>query len=141
MDFDAGLPILVASLVAVLLLSWSTLQRRWLESSACLYARRAAPGVIGPVIGPLQRTNAWLRTVALSSTFAAPTVMAFSGQLDAHGIANVYHGLLQIIAPLTSACFSAAVAWLLIVTPLAVHATHCRLLELFRASFQRREYW
>lgn len=137
MDFNAGLPILVASFVAVLLLTWLTLQRRWLERSARLYGRRSAVGVTRS----LERTNVWLRNVVLSSSFAAPSVMAFSGQLDAHGIANAFHGLLQIIAPFTSACFSAAVAWLLIITPLVVHATHCRLLELFRAPFERREYW
>lgn len=137
MDVEAGMPILVASLVAMLLLSWLSVQRRWLESSVRQYAKRPLAGITQPV----ERTNARVRWVAWAATVAAPMVMAFSGQLDAHGIADAFDGLLQVIAPLTSALFSAAVAWLLIASTLVVHSAHCRILELFRASRERRDYW
>ena len=137
MDFEAGLPILVASLVAVLLLTWLSIQRRWIERSIRHYNNKQMCGVTAP----LERTNARVRWVVISSTLAAPMVMAFSGQLDAHGVANVFNGALQVIAPFTSACFSAAVAWLLIASALVVHATHCRLLDLFRYPRERREFW
>ena len=82
-----------------------------------------------------------MRQVVFWSSLAAPSVMAFSGQLDEHGVAQAFDGALQIIAPFTSACFSAAVAWLIIVSALVVHASHLRLLELFRCPRQRKEFW
>jgi hypothetical protein len=67
--------------------------------------------------------------------------MAFSGQLDAHGIAHVYNDALQIIAPFTSACFSAAVACLLVMSPRVVLRAHAYLLALFPGARDRREFW
>lgn len=137
MDFSAGLPILGASLAAMLLLSWLTLQRRWLEGCARLYVQKPPP----EFAARLSRNSARLRKLALAATCAAPAVMMFRGQLAAHEISNLWHGLPGILAPLASACFAAAVMAFLIVTPLAVHATYCQLLELFRAPPERREYW
>ncbi len=88
----------------------------------------------------LERTYSRVRQVVLWSSLAAPSVMAFSGQLDEHGMAQAFNGALQIIAPFTSACFSAAVMWLIIVSALVVHASHLRLLELFRCPRQRKEF-
>jgi hypothetical protein len=71
----------------------------------------------------------------------APGVMAFSGQLDSHGIAHIYNDALQVIAPATSAFFSAMVAWLLITSPLVVHTSHMRLLGLFPRTRGHRDLW
>jgi hypothetical protein len=139
MDFEAGLPILVASLVAVILFTWLQLERRAIAHDLQIYA---GPGRQLPrVTAPVERTFGRVRKVVLWSSLAAPSVMAFSGQLDEHGIAQAFDGSLQIIAPFASACFSAAVAWLLIVSALVVHAAHCRMLELFRHSQVRKEFW
>jgi len=137
MDFAAGLPILVASLVAVVVLTWLSLERRGLESNLRAFAGQQAP----QVTARLDRTNFWVRKIVLISTVMAPLMMAFSGQLDEHGIANACNGLLQIIAPFTSACVSAAVAWSLVASALVVHAAHVQLLELFRCPRQRKEFW
>jgi len=137
MDFAAGLPILVASLVAVVVLTWLSLERRGLEGNLRAFAGQQAP----QVTARLDRTNFWVRKIVLISTVMAPLMMAFSGQLDEHGIANACNGLLQIIAPFTSACVSAAVAWSLVASALVVHAAHVQLLELFRCPRQRKEFW
>jgi hypothetical protein len=138
MDFFAGLPILVASLVAVMLFTWLNLERRMIEADLRRYPDSEGAGV---PIGALLRANARVRGVWLTSAVAAPLIMAFSGQLDDHGIAHILNDSLQIIAPLTSALFSAAVAWLLVASILLVHATHCRLLARLRCSRLRGEYW
>ncbi len=138
MDVDAGMPILGASIASILLSLWLIWQQHWIERCVRAYAaRRQAAGLTSS----LEHISVRVRWVAFSSAVAAPTIMAFSGQLDAYGIAHIYNNALQIIAPLTSACFAAAVAWLLIASPLVVHATHCRLLDLFRCSRLRREFW
>ncbi len=137
MDFEAGLPILVDSLIAVVLLSWLSSETQWMESSLLLYVRRQVPSVTDR----LKRLNERARTIAILSTLVAPGIMAFSGQLDAHGIAHIYNDALQIIAPTTSALFSAMVAWLLIISPRAVHKSHLHLLGLFPGTRERREFW
>jgi hypothetical protein len=137
MDFAAGLPSLVASLVAVVVLTWLSLERRGLESNLRAYAGQQVP----QVTARLDRTNSWVRKIVMVSTVTGPLMMAFSGQLDEHGIANACNGLLQIIAPFTSACVSAAVAWALVASALVVHAAHVQLLELFRCPHQRKEFW
>ncbi len=138
MDFEAGLPILVDSLIAVVLLSWLTSEVRWMEDNVLTYVRRQVP----QVTDQLKETNRRTRAVAVWATLVAPTIMAFSGQLDAHGVAHIYNDSLQIIAPFTSACFSAAVAWLLIRSPLDVHRSHRNLLGLFPRSRRRqRDFW
>ena len=138
MDFEAGLPILVDSLVAVLLLSWLSSEVKWMESNLLIYMRQQVP----QVTDPLKETNRRIRSLAMWATLVAPSVMAFSGQLDAHGIAHIYNDSLQVIAPFTSACFSAAVAWLLIRSPLVVHESHRSLLGLFpRARRRQRDLW
>jgi hypothetical protein len=138
MDFEAGLPILVASLIAVVLFTWLQLERRAIAKDLQIYAGRQYLPV---VTAPVERTFSRVRQVVLWSSLAAPSVMAFSGQLDEHGVAQAFNGALQIIAPFTSACFSATVMWLLIVSALAVHAAHCRMLELFRHPQGRKEFW
>jgi hypothetical protein len=137
MDFEAGLPILVDSLIAVVLLSWLSSEVQWMESTLLLYMRRQVPAVTER----LKRINELARTVAILSTLVAPTIMAFSGQLDAHGVAHIYNDALQIIAPTTSAFFSAAVAWLLIISLLAVYRSHVHWLDLLPGSRGRREFW
>jgi hypothetical protein len=137
MDFEAGLPILVDSFIAVVLLSWLSSEVRWMESSLALYVRRQVPYVTTH----LKETNERVRSIAVTSTLVAPSVMAFSGQLDAHGIAHIYNDALQVIAPATSAAFSALLAWLLITSPLVVHRTHVRLLGLFPHTRGRRDFW
>ena len=138
MDFEAGAPILVASMVAVVLFTWLQLERRTIEHHLQVYAGcRRLPTVTAPV----DRTFARVRQVVFWSSLAAPSVMAFSGQLDEHGVAQAFNGTLQVIAPFTSACFSAAVVWLLIASAVVVHAAHCRILELFRYPRERKEIW
>ena len=139
MDFEAGLPILVASFVAVVLFTWLQLERRWIENDLQIYAGERSAGVSLTV--RLERIYRRVRTVAIYSSIAAPTIMFFSGQLDEHGVAQAFNGRLQIIAPFTSACFSAAVAWLLIASPMVVHAAHRQLLDAFRCPKQRKEFW
>lgn len=138
MDFYAGLPILVASFIAVVLFSWLEIERRLIEANLRRYA--VTENGIGPV-RTLLRTNARVRRVWLASAVAAPLIMAFSGQLDAYGIAHILDDWLQIIAPLTSALFSAAVAWLLVASVVLVHATHCYVLARLRCPRLRGEYW
>lgn len=137
MDVDAGMPILGAWLASVLLLLWLSWQQRWIERCVRAYSRRQAIALTSP----LQHTNLRVRRLVISSMFAAPALMAFSGQLDSYGIAHIFNNTLQIIAPLISACFAATILWLLIISPLVVHATHCRLLDLFQYPGQRRELW
>lgn len=137
MDFEAGLPILVASFVAVVLFSWLQLERRWIQHDLLAYAGRGSSGITSR----LDRVYRRVRKVVIGSTIAAPTIMLFSGQLDAHGVAQAFDGNLQLIAPFTSACFSAATAWLLIASPLVVHGVHLQLLELFRCPKQNKEFW
>jgi hypothetical protein len=138
MDFEAGLPILVDSFIAVVLFSWLTSEVRWMETNLLLYAHRQVP----QVTDQLKETNRRIRSVAMAATLVAPTIMAFSGQLDSHGIAHIYNDALQIIAPTTSAFFSAAVAWLLIRSPMIVHRSHRNLLSLFpRARRRNRDFW
>ena len=138
MDFEAGLPILIDSLIAVLLLSWLTSEVRWMERNLLIYMHRQVP----QVTDQLKQTNRLTRSLAVWATLVSPSVMAFSGQLDAHGIAHIYNDSLQVIAPFTSACFSAAVAWLLIRSPLIVHESHRSLLSLFPLSRRRqRDFW
>jgi hypothetical protein len=139
MDFEAGLPILVASFIAVVLFTWLQLERRAIQRNLLIYA--GSPQQLPVVTAGLERTYSRVRKVVMWSSLAAPSVMAFSGQLDEHGLAQAFNGLLQVIAPFTSACFSATVAWLLIASALVVHAAHCRLLELFRCPRQRKEFW
>jgi len=142
MDFAAGLPILVASLVAVLLFTWLQLERRAITYNLIAYGLLFGDGAeFAALTERLERVYARTRRVVFGSAVAAPTVMFFSGQLDAHGIAHVFDDALQIIAPFTSACFSAAVAWLLVLTPMVVHGTHCRLLDRFRCPRERKELW
>jgi uncharacterized membrane protein len=142
MDFEAGLPILVASLVAVLLFSWLQLERRAIAYNLIAYGLLFGEGrELAELTARLERVYARTRRVVFGSAIAAPTVMFFSGQLDAHGIAHVFDDALQVIAPFTSACFSAAVAWLLVLTPLVVHGTHCRLLDCIRCPRGREELW
>jgi hypothetical protein len=137
-DFEAGLPILIASAIAVVLFTWLQLELRSIEHNLLVYAGcRKLPVVTAPV----QQTFGRVRKIVMWSSLASPTVMAFSGQLDQHGVAQAFNGLLQIIAPFTSACFSAAVAWMLIASTLVVHGAHCRLLELFRSPRERKEFW
>jgi hypothetical protein len=45
MDFEAGLPILVDSFIAVVLLSWLSNEVRWMEGNLMLYVRRQVPYV------------------------------------------------------------------------------------------------
>lgn len=137
MDVNAGMPILGAWLASVLLLLWLSWQQRWIERCVRAYSRRQAT----MLTSPLRHANLRVRRLAISCMLAAPALMAFSGQLDSYGIAHIYNNTLQIIAPLTSACFAATMLWLLIASPLAVHATHCRLLDLFHCPGQRREFW
>lgn len=138
MDFEAGLPILVDSLIAVVLLSWLSRELKWMESNVHTYLRKQVP----QVTDQLKETNRRTRTVALLATLVAPGVMAFSGWLDANGFAHIYNDSLQLIAPFTSACFSAAVAWLLIRSPVEVHRSHRNLLGLFPGSRRReRDLW
>ena len=138
MDFEAGLPILVASFIAVVLFTWLQLERREIQHNLFVYSGNAQ---LPTVTAGLERTYSRVRQVVLWSSLAAPSVMAFSGQIDELGVAQAFNGALQIIAPFTSACFSAAVAWLIIVSALVVHASHLRLLELFRCPRQRKEFW
>ncbi|MBL6749929.1 MAG: hypothetical protein ISP90_05370 [Nevskia sp.] len=138
MDFEAGLPILVASAVAVVLFTWLQLERRAIAHDLRIYARGYQ---LPTVTGPVERTFTRVRSVVLWSSLAAPSVMAFSGQLDEHGVALAFNGALQIVAPFASACFSAAVAWLLVISALVVHAAHCRMLELFRHPQGRKDFW
>ena len=137
MDFEAGLPILVDSFLAVVLLSWLSGETRWMERCLRIYVRGQAPFVTEQ----LRRTSDRVRAIAVSATLVSPSVMAFSGQLDEHGIAHIYNNALQVVAPTTSACFSAIVAWLLIVSPLVVHRSHLRLLGLFPRSRRERDFW
>jgi hypothetical protein len=137
MDFEAGLPILVASFVAVVLSTWLQTERRWIQQDLLAYAGPAHAGITSRLDRVYQR----VRRVVIGSTLAAPTIMLFSGQLDAHGAAQAFDGNLQLIAPFTSACFSAATAWLLIASPLVVHGVHLQLLELFRCPKQSKEFW
>jgi len=136
-DVDAGMPILGACVASVLLLLWMIWQKRWIERCVWVYSRRQAP----MLTSPLRHIHLRVRRLMFSSLLATPAIMFFSGQLDAHGIAHVYNNTLQIIAPLTSACFAAAMLWLLIVSPLAVYTAHCRLLDLFYFQGHRREFW
>jgi hypothetical protein len=138
MDFEAGLPILVASFIAVVLFTWLQLERRAIRHNLVVYASSQQ---LSAVTASLERTYSRVRRVVMWSSLAAPAVMAFSGQLDEHGVAQAFNGSLQVIAPFTSACFSATVAWLLIASALVVHAAHCRMLELFRCPGQRKEFW
>ena len=138
MDVDAGMPILGASIAAMLLFVWLQLERVAIRRNLAAYG--AGPEV-PRLIGRLERTYIRVRWIALWSAVAAPTVMFFSGQLDAHGIAHVFDNRLQFIAPLTSAYFAAAVAWLLIAAPLAVHGSYCELLKLFGCTRLRKEFW
>ena len=138
MAFYAGLPILVASCIAVVLFTWLDSERRTIEANLRRYAGSEEPPV---PLASLRRTRSRVRRVWWASAVAAPLVMAFSGQLDAHGIAHVFDDALQIIAPLTSACFSATVAWLLIASVPLVHAAHCQVLTRLRCSRLRGEYW
>ena len=138
MDFEAGLPILVDSFIAIVLLTWLSNEVRWMETNLLLYMRRQVP----QVTFQLKETNRRTRTVAIMATIVAPSVMAFSGQLDAHGIAHIYNDALQVIAPMTSACFSATVAWLLVSSPMVVHRSHRHLLGLFpRGRRRQRDLW
>jgi hypothetical protein len=138
MDFEAGLPILVASFIAVVLFTWLQIERRAIRHNLVVYAGSQQ---LPTVTASLERTYSRVRRVVLWSSLAAPSVMAFSGQLDQHGVAQAFNGSLQVIAPFTSACFSATVAWLLIASALVVHAAHCRMLELFQCPGQRKEFW
>ncbi|MDR3416747.1 MAG: hypothetical protein P4L83_11225 [Nevskia sp.] len=138
MDFEAGLPILIASFAGVLLFSWLQLERRIIAHNLRIYA---ATKPASAVTAGLERTYSRVRKMVLWSSLAAPSVMAFSGQLDEHGVAEAFSGALQVIAPFTSACFSAAVTWLIIVSAVVVHTAHCRLLEQFRSTGQRKEFW
>jgi hypothetical protein len=137
-DFEAGLPILIASGIAVVLFTWLQLELRSIEHNLLVYAGcRKLPVVTAPV----RQTFGRVRRIVMWSLLASPAVMAFSGQLDEHGVAQAFNGSLQIIAPFTSACFAAAVAWMLIASTLVVHGAHCRLLELFRSPRERKEFW
>ncbi len=138
MDFDAGLPILGASIAALLLFTWLQVERREIRQSLKVYN---AAGELRQVSHRFERIYQQVRWLTLSSTPAAPLIMFFSGQLDAHGVAHVFNDRLQMIAPLTSAYFAAADAWLLIATPLAVHSIYRELLGVFRSQRQRGEFW
>jgi hypothetical protein len=137
MDFEAGLPILVASFVAVVLSTWLQTEQRWIQHDLLAYAGRGHAGITSRLDRVYQR----VRRVVIGSTLAAPAIMLFSGQLDAHGAAQAFDGNLQLIAPFTSACFSAATAWLLVASPRVVHGVHLQLLELFRCPKQSKEFW
>jgi hypothetical protein len=142
MDFVAGLPVLVVSLIAVVLFTWLQIERRVFDHNLQIYVgapRNCAQTAI--VRQRLDKLHYNVRNVVLCSLLAAPSMMAFSGQLDDRGIADSFNGLLQVIAPFVSACFSAAVAWLLIVSATVVHAAHCRLLASFRCNSVRKEFW
>lgn len=139
MDFEAGLPILVASFIAVVLFTWLQIERRAIRHNLVVYA--GSQQQLPMVTAGLERTYSRVRKVVMWSSLAAPAMMAFSGQLDQHGVAQAFNGMLQVIAPFTSACFSATVAWLLIASALVVHAAHCRLLELFACPGQRKDLW
>ena len=138
MDFDAGLPILGASIAALLLFTWLQMERRTIRHNLRVYDRA---GELQQVAGRFERIYKQVRWLTLSSAPAAPLIMFFSGQLDAYGIAHVFDDRLQMIAPLTSAYFAAADAWLLIATPLVVHGTYRELLQLFRCQRLRGEFW
>lgn len=138
MDFDAGLPILGASIAALLLFTWLQMERRAIQRNLRVYN---AGGELQHVAGRFERIYKQVRWLTLSSTPAAPLIMFFSGQLDAYGIAHVFDDRLQMIAPLTSAYFAAADAWLLIATPMAVHGVYRELLAVFRCQRYHREFW
>jgi hypothetical protein len=137
MDFDAGLPILGASIAALLLFTWLQMERRAIRHNLRVYDAR---GELQQVAGRFERIYKQVRWLTLSSTPAAPLIMFFSGQLDAYGIAHEFDNRLQMIAPITSAYFAAADAWLLIASPLVVHGTYRELLSLFRCQ-RPREFW
>jgi len=138
MDFDAGLPILGASIAALLLFTWLQIERRAIRYNLRVYDRN---GELQHIAGRFEHTYKQVRWLTLMSTPAAPLMMFFSGQLDAYGIAHVFDDRLQMIAPLTSAYFAAADAWLLIATPLVVHRIYRELLSVFRSRPQPREFW
>lgn len=137
MDIFAGLPILVSSLVALLLLNWLRNEQQYFEqdSKACRGSE------LTPVTGQLTRTMRWLQRIIMGALIVAPVIMLFSGQLDAHGIADEFDGSLQFIAPFTSAVFSAAVFRLLILALVVVYVAHTRLLGRFRPTRERKELW
>ncbi len=137
MDIFAGLPILVASLVALLLLNWLRNEQQYFEQDSRAYLGADA----GAVTGQLTRTMRWLQRIILGALVVAPLVMLFSGQLDAHGVADAFDGSLQFIAPFTSAVFSAAVFRLLILALVVVYVAHTRLLSRFRPTRERKELW
>jgi|SRR5882757_3712317 len=138
MDFDAGLPILGASIAALLLFTWLQMERRALRYNLLVYDKG---GELQHIAGRFERTYKQVRWLTLMSTPAAPLIMFFSGQLDAYGIAHVFDNRLQMIAPLASAYFAAADAWLLIATPMAVHGIYRELLGVFRSQRHYREFW
>lgn len=142
MDIDAGMPILGACVASILLFLWVSWQHHWISSCIRLYTRRRAHDASNSrATALLKRTFVQVRRVMIASMLAAPLVMLFSGQLDSHGLAHLYNDRLQIIAPLTSACISAAVLWLLIASPIAVYLSHRRMLDLFDRTEQRGEFW
>lgn len=138
MDFLAGLPILVTSLVALLLLNWLRNERQYFEQDA---EANRANGSAPPVTAQLTRTMRWLQRILISALVFAPVMMIFSGQLDAHGVAEAFDGNLQFIAPFVSAVFSAAVFRLLILAVVVVYVAHTRLLSRFRPTRERKEFW
>lgn len=138
MDVDAGMPILGAAIAALLLFGWLTWQRAWLRRWV---HRCAMASATTATVAAFERNARCVRAVALSGMLVAPLMMLFSGQIDAYGIAHIYNDTLQIIVPLVSAVFAAAVAWLLVASPVSVHSAHCRLLREFRYPGQRGEFW
>lgn len=138
MDIDAGMPILGASIAALLLFTWLQMERREIRRNLAVYG---ADRELLQAAARFELAYARVRWVVFFSTPAAPLMMFFSGQLDAYGIAHVFNDRLQFIAPVASAYFAAAVAWLLIATPLAVHGTYCELLRRFRAPRRAQELW
>lgn len=137
MDIFAGLPILVTSLVALLLLNWLRNERQYFEQDNPANQASGEP----PVTAQLSRTMRWLQRIITGALIVAPLIMIFSGQLDAYGIADEFDGSLQFIAPFTSAVFSAAVFRLMILALVVVYVAHTRLLGRFRPTRDRKELW
>ncbi len=137
MDIFAGLPILVTSLVALLLLNWLRNEQQYFEQDGKKNLSAGEPSVTGQ----LTRTMRWLQRIITGALVVAPVIMVFSGQLDAHGVAEEFDGSLQFIAPFTSAVFSAAVFRLMILALVVVYVAHTRLLGRFRPTRERKELW
>ena len=70
MDFEAGMPILIASAIAVVLFTWLQLELRSIEHNLLVYAGcRQLPVVTGPV----QKAFAKVRRIVFWSSLASPS--------------------------------------------------------------------